>query len=373
MTNPPSAFGAQQPPSAPDTSTVRRTPEGSVQGLSHGGQQLPTQAWEPAGGTPVPRRIMGIQPVLFVGMCLLAIVTLITVVLIFVGDFESQAPRVVWTVVVFLAFTGLLALDLVLSRRSPTPLVIGVVANTYLLALLMIAIWVRSGRSGGEVDDYDFGSGWLFAELLGIVLLTLLVVRAAAAGAWGLITLGKGSGTHFGRVLGLVAASLLGLVGVLLTLHFAIDAFGFEVSEWYWRSTVAAIVVTALAASVTVLLFWNRRNLDWQEAEARGEHVATRAPAAAVAAPQAWPAQQQWPAQPAPQPQAPTTPHQSQAPTMSQQPGQTQWPSEAPQQPSHPSQPQPGAEGLLPWPTYSDGTPYPMGPDGQPVFPAGPR
>ena len=86
---------------------------------------------------------MGIQPVLFVGMCLLAIVTIITVVLIFVGDFESQAPRVVWTVVVFLAFTALLALDLVLARRSATPLVIGVAANTYLLAVLMIAIWVR--------------------------------------------------------------------------------------------------------------------------------------------------------------------------------------------------------------------------------------
>lgn len=324
MTNPPSAYG---PPhaSVPDTETVRRSAAPAPGHL----------AGQSASGRSVPRRIMGIQPVLFVGMCLLAVVTLITVVLIFVGDFESQAPRVVWTVVVFLAFTGLLALDLVLARRSATPLVIGVAANTYLLALLMIAIWVRGGRSGGAVDDYDFGSGWLFAELLGIVLLTLLVVRAAAAGAWGLITLGKGSGTAFGRVLGLVAAALLGLVGVLLTLHFAIDAFGFDVGEWYWRSTVAAIVVTALAASVTVLLFWNRRNLDWQEAEARGEHV--RRPVAAGEVP---PPIQQWPMQqPAPAPAPPQ------------------------------AQPQPAQGGLLPWPTYPDGTPYPMGPDGQPVFP----
>jgi hypothetical protein len=333
VTNQPTAYGSQHDASTPGTRAT------------------------------APRRIMGIQPVLFVGMCLLAIVTLITVVLIFVGDFESQAPRVVWTVVVFLVFTGLLALDLVLARRSATPLVIGVAANTYLLALLMIAIWVRDGRSGGEIDEYDFGSGWLFAELLGIVLLTLLVVRAAAAGAWGLINLGKRSGTQFGRVLGLVAAGLLGLVGVLLTLHFAIDAFGIEVSEWYWRSTVAAIVVTALAASVTVLLFWNRRNLDWQEAEARGEHVRRPVAAGAVPPPEQWPGQH-WPVQAQAAPA--TSPAEAQWPA-SPQPASPQ--PASPQAAPYPGQLQPGAGGLLPWPTYPDGTPYPMGPDGQPVFP----
>jgi hypothetical protein len=362
VTNPPSAYGSRDA-SVPDTDTVRR-PDGHSAGSRSPGQHSPgpqSTARAAASAHPGQRRVMGIQPVLFVGMCLLAIVTLITVVLIFVGDFESQAPRVVWTVVVFLAFTGLLALDLVLARRSATPLVIGVAANTYLLALLMITIWVRGGRSGGEVDDYDFGSGWLFAELLGIVLLTLLVVRAAAAGAWGLITLGKGSGTQFGRVLGLVAAGLLGLVGVLLTLHFAIDAFGFDVSEWYWRSTVAAIVVTALAASVTVLLFWNRRNLDWQEAEARGEHV-RRSTAAAVPPPaQHWQMQQS-PA-PAVNPVDPQWPAGPAAPAA-------QWGGPMQAQPApQPPQPQPGQGGLLPWPTHPDGTPYPMGPDGQPVFP----
>lgn len=370
MTNPPSAYGDPRDASVPDTDTVRRP--GGIAGQPEPRQQTPGQQTpgQQTHGRSTPGRIMGIQPVLFVGMCLLAIVTLITVVLIFVGDFESQAPRVVWTVVVFLAFTGLLALDLVLARRSATPLVIGVAANTYLLAVLMIAIWVRGGRTGAEVDEYDLGSGWLFAELLGIVLLTLLVVRAAAAGAWGLITLGRASGTQFGRVLGLVAAGLLGLVGVLLTLHFAIDAFGIDVSEWYWRSTVAAIVVTALAASVTVLLFWNRRNLDWQEAEARGEHVrpAERAGVAPPAA-QHWPGQhgpaQYGPGQYVPgqqQAQHPMQQHPAASQPAPQQPG--------PQQPApHQPVPQPDATGLLPWPTHPDGTPYPIGADGQPIFP----
>lgn len=313
MTHPSSAYGAQQPPSVP-ADTQRRAPQ---------------PARHDRTGA-APRRILGIQPVLFVGICLLAIVTLITVVLIFVGDFESQAARVVWTVVVFLAFTGLLALDLVLARRSATPLIIGVAANVYLLAVLMISIWMNGAATDREPWEDDF----LFAELFGIVLLTILVVRAAAAGAWGLIQLGDRGRASMARVIGLVAATLLGLVAVLLTLHFALDAFGLEVGEWYWRATVAAIVVTALAASITVLLYWNRRNIDWQEAEARGEHVRP------AAAPQ-WPAPQatQWPGQ---QQAAPLTPPQA-----------------APQPPI----------GLLPWPTYTDGTPLPMGHDGQPVFP----
>ncbi|WAC66955.1 hypothetical protein OVA14_04095 [Agrococcus sp. SL85] len=311
-----SAFGAQQAPPAAQPPSADRS-----------AQPGPTPA------RPAPRRIMGVQPVLLVGICLLAIVSIVTVVLIFIGDFESQAARVVWTVVVFLAFTALLAIDLVLARRSSTPLVIGVAANTYLLAVLMVAIWVRSGGTAEPVDEYDLGSGWLFAELFGIVLLTIVVVRTAAAAAWGLIILGRRARAAFARVVGLVASALVGLVGVLLTLHFAIDAFGLDVGEWYWRSTVAAVVIAALASSITVLLFWNRRNLDWQEAEARGEHAAARA-AGPVAPPM----------------QVVATP----APVAT-----AAWP----------QVPQPDAQGRLPWPTYADGTPLPMGPDGQPLFP----
>lgn len=333
MSNPSSAYGAQQPPSVP-ADTQRRAP-------------LQSQPAPQTRATAAPRRILGIQPVLFVGICLLAIVTIITVVLIFVGDFESQASRVVWTVVVFLAFTALLALDLVLARRSATPLIIGVAANVYLLAVLMISIWMDGA---GSTDREPWEDDFLFAELLGIVLLTILVVRAAAAGAWGLILLGNRGRASMARVIGLIAAVLLGLVGVLLTLHFAIDAFGVDVGEWYWRATVAAIVVTALAASITVLLYWNRRNIDWQEAEARGEHAQPLLQPYPADAGQPWAAQQatQWPGQQPPAQPLPSQPIQQQA----QQPTQ-----------------QPLAGGLLPWPTYADGTPLPMGPDGQPVFP----
>jgi hypothetical protein len=368
VTAQPSAFGARRPSEQQPTllqqlqqreqqhAQSQERPGAGVVGNPYGSQQSSPSPWPERPSAPLAtRRIFGIQPVLFVGICLLAIVTLVTVVLIFVGDFESQASRVVWTVVVFLAFTGLLALDLVLARRSSTPLIIGVAANIYLLAVLMISIWMRG--TGGDGDRWD--DDWLFGELFGITLLTILVVRAAAAGAWGLISLGERGRAQMARITGLLAAALLGLVGILLTLHFAIGAFGFDVTEWYWRATVAAIVVTALAASVTVLLFWNRRNIDWQEAEARGEH-----------------------------PQRAPLPHPGTAPNpAAMHPGAAgpygsdagyggQPPAAAPQGMQHPAPwvaphpaPQPASGGLLPWPTYADGTPFPMGSDGQPVFP----
>ena len=387
---------SQPPPQQGAPRAQGSTAQGSTSRGSGGQGATPRDG---SSGSPWPERpagptgsrpIFGIQPVLFVGICLLAIVTVVTVVLIFVGDFESQASRVVWTVIVFLAFTGLLALDLVLARRSSTPLVIGVAANIYLLAVLMISIWMR-GAGGDDRDPW--ADEWLFGELFGVVLLTILVVRAAAAAAWGLLELGDRGRARMARIIGLVAAALVGLVGILLTLHFAIDAFGIEVDEWYWRATVAAVVVTALASSVTVLLFWNRRNIDWQEAEARGEHVtrpgsaplrpggigapahpgafgagqpsAAAAGAGAAATPQDGPVpgpSGQWPtAQAAGWPARPQPPAQTQRPAQPQAPAQHQSPIAAP--------PQPDAAGLLPWPTYPDGSPYPMGADGQPVFP----
>lgn len=310
-----------------------------------------THAQESGKPAVAQRRIMGIQPTLFVAMCLLAVVTLVTVVLIFTGDFGSQSSRVVWTVLVFLGFTGLLAFDLNLSRKDSTPLVVGVAGNTYLLGVLMLAIWMKSSETWGL-------TGWLGM----VVFMTFLVVRAAVAGAWGLLVAGRKSQTAFGVIVGRVAAVLLGLSGVMLTFHYVLEAFGAGATEFYWRTTVAVIVVAALAASVTVLLFWNRRNLDWQEREAAGMHAAPMA-ARAGQPPVMNPRPGQVPAAPVMVRPGPAVRPASSAPA------------EAPAERQRPQgQEAPGGQpagGLLPWPVYPDGTPYPAGPDGQPVFPSG--
>lgn len=308
----------------------------------------------PAGPRP-PVRILGIQPVLLVGMVLLVLVTLLTIVLVFVGDIGTQAPRVVWTVIAFVAFTGLLALDLSLSRRSSVPLVIGVVANVYLLAVLMLATWVQpivilppeticdpiDGCDYANPDPYGPPLG---IALLGVFLLAFVVVRAAAAGAWALVALGRRGAIALARVMGVVAATLLGLAAVLLTLHLAITPFGVRIGDLYWRFAVATVVLAALAACITTLLYWNRRQLDAPPpAPSPVPDVARPAPAEAMPPAQAWvphpgpvppPGYPSWPGQSMP-------PHQQwQGQPMPGQPWPYAWPAE-PQVPN-PMAPPPG-------------------------------
>ncbi|MFC7431832.1 MULTISPECIES: hypothetical protein [unclassified Agrococcus] len=317
---------------------------------------------QPAAPSARPaRRVLGIQPVLFVGMVLLVLVTLLTIVLVFVGDIETQAARVVWTVVALVGFTGLLALDLALARRSSVPLVVGVAANVYLLAILMLATWVDARTTMvDQTDPYGYGSAYdyeppLGFALFGVYVLAFVVVRAAAAGAWALVALGRRGGLAVSRGIGLAAASLLGLVAVLLTLHLAIDAFGIDVGDLYWRFAVAAVVLAALAACITALLAWNRRHL-----EPRSELV-PRASQAQPGGPQ-----QPWPAPPAPGQPWPRQPWQGQpAPGQAWQgqpaPGQA-WQGQPWSGQPMPGQPMPGQPWRgQPWPEQG-AVPNPMQP-----------
>lgn len=286
-----------------------------------------------------PRRVLGIQPVLLVGMVLLVLVTLLTIVLVFVGDIETQAARVVWTVVALVGFTALLALDLALSRRSSVPLVIGVAANVYLLAILMLATWVDARSAVVEPTDpygyeYDYEPP-LGIALLGVYLLAFVVVRTAAAGAWALVALGRRGELPVARAIGLVAAALLGLAAVLLTLHLAIDAFGVEVGDLYWRLAVAVVVLAALAACITALLYWNRRHL-----EPRAPLVPRSQQAAPGGGQQPWPPQMApgapWPPQPwppQPWPEQPVVPNPMQPAPPEQRPPHPQGHPEPPHQP----------------------------------------
>lgn len=368
----------------------------------HAAQPLgsaPAALGEPPAQRREPARILGIQPVLFVGILLLIIVTIITVVLIFIGDFENQAARVVWTIIAFLAFTGLLALDLVLARRRALPLVIGVIADIYMLALLMVATWIEPSV---RQDPYSYpgSSEWAIVTLFGVYAGTIIAVRAGAAAAYGLVVLGERARAEMARIVGIIAAALVGLAAVLLTLPFGFNAFGIELSDVYWRGTVAVMVIAALAASVTVLLFWNRRNIDWQAAEARGEHHGrVEGPAGGALlvpthrAPGPQPGQgvgQPFGTYPPVGPQpgasfgAPTgvagqpaasfgAPTDADAAAQAARFGAPQSQPQQPQQPQQ-SQPQQPQQPLLPWPTFPNGQPLPARPDGQPDFSAlGPR
>lgn len=358
---------AAAPPPAPPAQTAPQTAQTAPQTA----QTAPPIAHShatPAGDLRPRRRILGIQPVLLVGMVLLVLVTLLTIVLVFIGDIGTQAPRVVWTVIAFVAFTGLLALDLSLSRRSSVPLVIGVCANVYLLAVLMLATWVQpivilppeticDPIDGCDYADPDPYGPPLGIALLGVFLLAFVVVRAAAAGAWALVALGRRGVIAVSRVMGVVAAALLGLAAVLLTLHLAITPFGVRIGDLYWRFAVAAVVLAALAACITTLLYWNRRQLDAPAPAAAKPASARRVPAA-------------HPAQPEGMSVPGWAPYPGAAPPQGYQP----WPGHPMSQQPWPGQPMQGQPWPYAWPAEPQ-VPNPMAtppaqPQGQP--PQGP-
>lgn len=108
---------------------------------------------------------------------------------------------------------------------------------------------------------------------------------------------------------------------------------------------MATLISPALGLSITVLMRWSYGSGDREAArQAQAEHNAYRAQMASGA-----------PAYPQPQPAPPT---QQGMPMMPPQP--------APRRAGTPGQPP--AQQLLPWPTYPDGRPLPIGPDGQPDF-----
>ncbi|WP_430591786.1 hypothetical protein [Humidisolicoccus flavus] len=328
-----------------------------------GGPEQSKSTKDSAAERFVNRKIAGISPVLFAAIILLGILAIMTIALIFVGEFEGKVSRVIATVIVFGAFTGLLALDMALSRKSVIPLIIGVVANLYFLAVLMIVIWIT---------PTSWDSPFVF---FGSIIWVIGTVRILALVAWWLALVGERSSTSMLRILGRITAALFGLIGVALTLPAVMAAFETEPAQLYWQFTIAAIVVTALAVSVVVLLVWNERNDRISAAEKRareqgllpqqqrssvpfpgGEHGVVPNPAGS------WPNPQYGSGQPNPGQYNP-----GQYPQGGFQ-GQQAASGFGGQGQARPGQPGPGGYTAQSWPRYPNGEPLPANPDGSPKF-----
>ena len=265
-------------------------------------------------------KILGLHPALFTGIALLVLVAILAIVLVFTGEIASQGPRVFWTVVGFVAFTGLLALDLTLSRSSSRPLVIGTATNSYMIIALMLTIWIyRPVDSGG----YDYGVWDLWYQVPYIVLTT----RAVWGLAWLVLTLGERVKLAIGRGFGFVAAGLIALSGILMTLHLPLDRFGVEVGDWYWRSLVAVVILAALSACILLLLVWNQRN---DEAAARPKPQGP--PVAQYGNPQGYPHGYPLPEYPAAAPGQQVPPYAAPGQPPQSQPPQSQSPQGPPPQ-----------------------------------------
>lgn len=258
-----------------------------------------------------------------VSIGILTVITLASIALLFIGDFEGKFERVFSTITLFAVFVLLTAFDTRRERKNEWYAPVALIANSYILGLLLIVIWIT---------PYDpFSLQWTILWKSAFVIVS---TRLVTFGMDLLLKIGEGRPGALGRWGQLT--SILGILSLIMfTAPVGIEAFSVIVPDVYWKIAVATLILTALGLAITLLLNWYYR----------ADEKPTRAQvAAAQPQAQAYPAHMQQQQQPAPAPVHPQQQAQA-APAADQQ-----------QQP------------LLPWPTFADGSPLPMGADGQPDF-----
>ncbi len=266
-----------------------------------------------------------------VSIILLAALSIASISLLFIGDFEGKFERVFATFLIFAVFVVLTAIDTRRDQRSEWYAPVALIANSYILALLLIVTWMTS---------FGFFLGW---EIFWKSVLVIAVVRAVIGCCQILISMGNGRPEPLVRF-AFITSVLAVVTGILFTAPVAIEVFDVIIPDLYWRIAVASLLLTALALAITLLLRWSYTSADRETARAQRQ---ARLAAQAAAQPQ---------------------PLQSQRPAPGQAPLQPQV--VQPAQPTAPAQPAQLAQPLLPWPTFPDGRPLPVSPDGQPDFSA---
>lgn len=295
---------AQQPPAAPQQGRPPKPPKASKQ----------PKASKPQGDGPK------LSTFLKVSIILLAALTVASISLLFIGDFQGKFERVFSTFALFAIFVTFTALDTRREQKSEWYAPVALIANAYILGLLLLVIWMT---------PYDSIS--LIFEIFWKSVFVIVVTRAVILCCQLLIGMSEKHSESVARF-AFITSMLAVLSGILFTAPVGIAAFDLQIPDLYWKIATAILILTALGLSITLLLRW-ALGADAREA-ARQARIA-QAQAAQAAQVQAQAAQPQQGAQLA-QPQL--------------------------------AQPAPGAPGLLPWPTFADGRPIPAGPDGQPDF-----
>lgn len=272
----------------------------------------PVQSYPAAAASPHRR----LSTFLKVSIVLLAALSIASISLLFIGDFEGKFERVFATFVVFAIFVLLTAIDTRRDLRSDWYAPVALIANSYILALLLIVTWMT---------PFGFWLGW---DIFWKSVLVIVVVRVVIGCCQLLISMGNGRPEPLVRF-AFITSVLAVVAGILFTAPVAIEVFDVIVPDLYWRIAVASLLLTALGLAITLLLRWSYG--------ANEREAARGARQAQLAAQQG---QHQ----------------QAQAHEMRAQVA------------VHTQHVQ--AQPLLPWPTFPDGRPLPVGHDGQPDFSA---
>src|SRR5699024_2887203 len=179
-----------------------------------------------------------------VSIAVLTVVTVLSISLLFIGDFEGRFERVFSTLSLFTVFVLLTMFDTRKGRKNDWYAPVALIANTYILGLLLIVIWVT---------PYD-----PFALLVFISWQSIYVIVVTRLVVWGVeLLLRRGNGTQPSQQLWSQITSILGLLTLILfTAPLGIQAFQIEVPELFWKFAVAALILTGLGVAVTLLLSW---------------------------------------------------------------------------------------------------------------------
>lgn len=272
----------------------------------------PESAPHPVGPAAARPRL---STFLKVSIALLAALSVAAIALVFVGDFAGKVERITATFMIFAVFVGLTAADTSRGQRNTWYAPVALIANSYILGLLLIVTWMSEG-------GYFLGMGIFWKAVL-----VIAVTRAVVACCQLLLSMGEGRPETLARF-AFVTSVLAVVSGILFTAPLAIEVFSVSIPELYWKIAVAALLLTGLGLAITLLVRWS---YGASEREVRRTER--------VAAQQAYAAQRARAEQPV-----------------------------APIAPSGPRPQAPAGAPLLPWPTFADGRPIPARADGQPDF-----
>lgn len=264
----------------------------------------------------------------------LSLLTLVSIFVLMFGEFEGKIVRTISTLIVCGLFTAFAAMDA--ARNKPQRhMVASQSGQVYMLCLSLILIWgsLAAPRSRGLFEPFDELQLFFFTVLIvGIVRGAVFLIQKASD--WF-------SSPHQQLALGTKAtAALVALLAILLSLPLGIG-YAVEFPDVYWRITVALVLLTGLAISISVLLAWSFRD----RPEQRAAQPDQRQPSGSFAGPQSRPSAPLPPlAPPVPQPgfQPPMARQEYAAPVVA----------------------------IQPWPVFPDGRPLPATPGGRPDFAA---
>ncbi len=179
-----------------------------------------------------------------VSIILLIVVSVVSIALLFIGDFEGRFTRVFTTLGLFALFTTFTALDTRLGRDNEWYAPLALIGNTYMLGLSLVIIWVTRG------NEYT-----LFFILIAQIGLVLGVTRLVIFSGDRLLRIAPSAAGVLSKS-AFTTGILLSISGILFTAPLAFNAFEVEVPELYWRISVAILILTGLFFAITLLLRW---------------------------------------------------------------------------------------------------------------------